>query len=357
MKREIFVVFAAGLLASGLMGCFSLGRPNTSRATVEETYTEESLRAKREEKKKTGLEGQKTRFTEQFQKDMQLLTARRESKGEGGVLTAADLDEILNPVIILRKKGLDLAHSEPGEPAYLKVRAIYKGFDKKNGNIYLEFTSPDISMEESLLHEAYGVDSAVFSVLQDEEPVRVKEPNTLATFYLVEVWLSERGKSASLLSLLFIDDNDIVVLFDKSKFIVASGMSYISAYDTFIFTQENIMMNLVMGGNAGTVSANIFDPIKYPLVDLMDARAAMDKKDIRNGYTSPAVKVKYVSEVVFKGQSNTTITVSTDDNVLTERMNFTGRASTVKNGDRIRVYYTIAKDPLEKWEIQAIERL
>jgi hypothetical protein len=89
----------------------------------------------------------------------------------------------------------------------------------------------------------------------------------------------------------------------------------------------------------------------------MDARVAMDKKDIRNGYTFPAVKVKYVSEVVFKGQSNTTITVSTPDNVLTERMNFAGRASEVKNGDKVRVYYTIAKDPLEKWEIQAIERL
>jgi hypothetical protein len=71
----------------------------------------------------------------------------------------------------------------------------------------------------------------------------------------------------------------------------------------------------------------------------------------------PTVKVKYVSEVVFKGQTNTTITVSTDDNVLTERMSFTGRASAVRAGDKIRVYYTIAKDPLEKWEIQAIECL
>jgi hypothetical protein len=111
------------------------------------------------------------------------------------------------------------------------------------------------------------------------------------------------------------------------------------------------------GGAAGNSSSSVFDPIAYPLVDLMDARVAMDKKDIRNDYTFPTVKVKYVSEVVFKGQSNTTITVSTDDNVLTERMNFTGRASTIKNGDKVRVYYTIAKDPLEKWEVQAIESL
>jgi hypothetical protein len=75
------------------------------------------------------------------------------------------------------------------------------------------------------------------------------------------------------------------------------------------------------------------------------------------GVDSEVYSVKYVSELIFKGQSNTTIRVSTDDNVLTERMSFTGRASEVKTGDKIRIYYTIAKDPLEKWEIQAIECL
>jgi hypothetical protein len=38
-------------------------------------------------------------------------------------------------------------------------------------------------------------------------------------------------------------------------------------------------------------------------------------------------------------------------------MNFSARTAAIKNGDKIRVYYTIAKDPLEKWDIQAIERL
>jgi hypothetical protein len=112
-----------------------------------------------------------------------------------------------------------------------------------------------------------------------------------------------------------------------------------------------------LGGAVGNASANVFDPVVYPLVDLFDARVAMDKKDIRKNNTFPTVRVKYVSEVVFKGQANTTITVSTSDNALTERMNFNARTTTLKNGDKIRVYYTIAKDPLEKWEVQAIERL
>jgi hypothetical protein len=190
-----------------------------------------------------------------------------------------------------------------------------------------------------------------------EEPTAVTEPNTIATFYCFGFRLSEKGESISSLGLLSIVGDNIVVLFDKSKFVVASGMHYIAVNDAKSPSQQDVMMNVFTGGAMGNTSANVFDPIKYPLVDLMDARVAMDKKDIRNDYTFPTVRVKYVSEVVFKGQSNTTITVSTTDNVLTERMNFTGRASTVNNGDRIRVYYTIAKDPLEKWEIQAIERL
>jgi hypothetical protein len=67
--------------------------------------------------------------------------------------------------------------------------------------------------------------------------------------------------------------------------------------------------------------------------------------------------VKYVSEVIFKGQSSTTLTVSTPDNISTEKMSFGGRATGIKNGDKVRVYYTIAKDPLEIWEVQAIEKL
>ena len=134
-------------------------------------------------------------------------------------------------------------------------------------------------------------------------------------------------------------------------------MHYITVEDAHSPTREDVMSTYFFGATTGNSSSDVFDPVVYLPADLMDARAAMNKKDYTKDYTLPTVKVKYVSEVLFLGQSNTTISVSTADNVLTERMSFTGRASSIKRGERIRVYYTIAKDPLEQWEIQAIERL
>jgi hypothetical protein len=185
-----------------------------------------------------------------------------------------------------------------------------------------------------------------------------KEANSIATFYLVAFRIDDEHQESGFL-IRFVRNIEKPA-FDPSKFIVAGGMHYITVNDAHVTTPQAALLNFYLGGVLGAMgnsTENVFDPIVYPLADLMDARVAMDKKDIRNDYTFPTVKVKYVSEVVFEGQSNTTITVSTPDNVLTERMNFAGRASAVQSGERIRVYYTIAKDPLEKWEIQAIERL
>jgi hypothetical protein len=94
----------------------------------------------------------------------------------------------------------------------------------------------------------------------------------------------------------------------------------------------------------------------YKIVDLFDARVAMDKKDYRNDYSFPTVKVWFVSEVIFKSQAGTTLTVATEDGILTERIEF-GKRSDLKAGQKIRIFYYIAKDPLEKWVAQAIERL
>jgi hypothetical protein len=81
----------------------------------------------------------------------------------------------------------------------------------------------------------------------------------------------------------------------------------------------------------------------------------MNKKNWADGNTYPANRVKYASEVIFRGQSGTTIIVSTEDNFLIERMIFYGRADSIKPGDKVRVYYTIHKDPVERWEAHALE--
>ncbi|MDR0655224.1 MAG: hypothetical protein LBG22_02820 [Treponema sp.] len=374
MKRKIFVVLAVGLLAGGLMGCFSLGESVDTKVDSESSghNTEPSVAPER-----WTVERQIENINKLIQEDTELLAARKKEKGE--LLGTVDLDEILKPWVIFRKQGLESVVYDVGTRYWFKIRAIYKGYGKEEEigtPVYFEDiieNGQSPNTEEALLSMAYGVDTSVYAVhtlgevfsasgitVFDNITSILKEPNTIVTFYCCSFRLIEKNRRPRLVIwLLFIDDTSITVLFDRSKFLVASGMSYISTSDGDAFTAspESVLMSLSTGGIIGNKSANIFDPLKYKLVDLMDARVAMNKKDIRNNYTLSEVKVKYVSEVVFKGQSNTTITVSTADDVLTEKMNFFGRASTIKNGDRIRVYYTIAKAPIEKWEIQAIECL
>jgi hypothetical protein len=63
---------------------------------------------------------------------------------------------------------------------------------------------------------------------------------------------------------------------------VANGMHYITIDDAKSPSSQDIMMYVFTGGAIGNASANVFDPVVYPMVDLMDARVAMNKKDIRN---------------------------------------------------------------------------
>lgn len=190
--------------------------------------------------------------------------------------------------------------------------------------------------------------------VKDSKKIEQSEVNAAATFYLVAAFDDKSRETAILI--MFVRDIEKSV-FNPTHFIVTSGMCYITAEDAHVPTEADAMAAYLFGGSTGNAPNDIFDPTEYPLADLMDARAAMNKKDPLNERTFPTVRVKYVSEVLFLGQSNTTITLSTTDNILTEKMSFTGRASSLKKGEKVRVYYTIAKDPLEEWEIQAIEHL
>jgi hypothetical protein len=298
----------------------------------------------------------------QIEKFGRLLKADSEKlvTGNDGKVTIESIEAAFQPQVITSIGEItDEKLSELGRPYYFKIRAIYKGYDKNAKRALLQDLGEvkQGSGYENALGAVFGVDgnvykAAMFDVVVSTLPT---EANSIATFFLVALRIDDEGKESDFL-IRFVRNIEKPVM-DPSKFIVASGMHYITVDDAKSPTQQDVMMNFFTGGSMGNTTSSVFDPLVYPLVDLMDARTAMDKKDIRNDYTFPTVKVKYVSEVVFKGQSNTTITVSTSDNILTERMNFTGRASEIKNGEKVRVYYTIVKDPLEKWEIQAIERL
>jgi hypothetical protein len=345
MKRIIFMA-VAGFLVSGLMGCSSMGEPQSSRASTSQRQPQQQGETQ----------------SEKFQR---LLVADNEKLviGSDGKATIESIETVLQPQIISGIGEITEAKlSEPGYPYYFKLRAIYKGYDASAERVRLQDSKQKQSdIMDNAMRAVFGVDTDVYSVLCFDAvlPTLPTEANSIATFYLIALRLTEyEGTNGNETGIYIRFVRNIEPSpFDPAEFIVASGMHYITVEDAHSPTQRDVMIAYFSGGNLGNSTSSVFDPVVYPLVDLMDARAAMDKKDIRNDYTLPTVKVKYVSEAVFKGQSNTTITVSTGDNILTERMSFAGRASSVKSGDTIRVYYTIAKDPLEKWELQAIERL
>ena len=333
-----------------ILAFLSIASGASSPATQNQEREQEARQAKNQPQQTN--ETQVEKFERLFTADAEKIVAAIK-----GMETIESLEATLKPQAITGIGEItDAKLSEPGRPYYFKIRALYKGYDANAEILFLQ----DLGQRQSNVMDAalgavFGVDTNVYQVdyLKITAPLLPTNANAVATFYIMAARLADGKQNESLVCFLH---NIEPPSFNPSNFIVASGMRYITV-DTRVQTQQDVMLNMMTGGAMGNSSQNVFDPVVYPLVDLMDARVAMDKKNIRNDYTFPTVRVKYASEVIFKGQSNTTITVSTADNVLTERMNFTGRASAVKNGEKTRVYYTIAKDPSEKWEIQAIERL
>jgi len=336
MKKAILFMTVV-FFVIGLVDCGSTGGSNPSQ-TQQNTET------------------QKDKFERILAADFERLEGGSDKKA-----TLSSIEAVLKPRTITQIGEItDTVLSEPGRPYYFKIRAIYKGFDQTNEKARLQdigtATKANNNTRTMTMGAVFGVDTTVYSVDKLDIETLPTEANSIADFYLIAVRVTEQSESAIAIYITFVRNIEKSG-FDPGKFIVANGMRYITVNDARVPSQQEMMMNMMTGEAMRNSGSNVFDPITYPLVDLMDARVAMDKKDLRNNYTFPRVRVKYVSEVVFKGQTNTVIIVSTSDNVLTEKMNFTGRASTIKNGEKIRVYYTIAKDPLEIWEIQAIERL
>ena len=349
MKKTIIAVITF-ISVYGFVSC-------ASSATTQESSASNQQQARQQTAEEQGQA--------QLEMLQRLLTADIEKlvPGSDGVLSVEIIEGALRPRAINSISEINNTMlSEPGRPYWFKLRALFKGHDTNAERIFLQDLGQRATNSlETALFTAYGIDTNSYPIKYRDVivPTFPTEVNATATFYILAYRLAvEQGgrrESQTDVQIMFIRNVEGSP-FNPSNFIVASGMNFIRINDARVTTQQDVMIHMMTGGAMGG-SSNSFDPIIYPLADLMDARVAMDRKDIRNNFTNPTSRVRFVSEVIFRGQSNTTITVSTDDNVLTERMNFTGRASSITNGQRVRVYYTIAKDPLEIWEIQAIERL
>lgn len=344
MKKIIGLVCIFAVCTVFFTGCMSFLFDEVKNTDTSQAKTEVKEEKEEKEDPIKKLERLVTSDYERFIKE-------KETKTIEESIEAAFHPEAITSIKEITKEKL----TEPGWPYYFKVKALYKGYDTEAKRaIVRDLNRKQSSISNMAFKASFGVDTdsyplALFTAAVSDLP---PEANAAATFYLLAVtdgnYIDRR--------VMFVRNIEKSV-FNPAHFILTSGMRYITAEDAHVPTEADAMAAYLFGGSTGNAPNEIFDPTEYPLSDLMDARAAMNKKDPLNERTFPTVRVKYVSEVLFLGQSNTAISLSTTDNILTEKMSFTGRASSLKKGEKVRVYYTIAKDPLEEWEIQAIERL
>jgi hypothetical protein len=258
--------------------------------------------------------------------------------GNDNRVTIESLEAVFKPVVITNSSEMEslLAKSEPGVPHYFKIQALYKGYiSGPNQFIFLQ-----TRIEKNTLNTVHNWILGYFQGIEVSFPAQA---NCNATFYIVGGKFTEPKDEIGILvrAVRNIENSQ----FEPSKFVVANEKRFITFSD----------VKLPSANNTEIITESIFDPATYPIFNLFDARIAMDKKNWGDANTFPTNRVKYASEVIFRGQSGTTIVVSTEDNFITERMSFFGRAASIKTGDKIRIYYTIHKDPVERWEVHALE--
>jgi len=115
-----------------------------------------------------------------------------------------------------------------------------------------------------------------------------------------------------------------------------------------------------------------FKPSDYKKIDLFDAVSSVSRMQRGNGsigdtlfgtllqsdevYGGLSSIQYYCSEVIFVSQSGTTIKFKTEDNAISQNMNISSRSGLTAN-QRVRIYYVVSKNPLEEWNVKAIEKL
>jgi hypothetical protein len=263
------------------------------------------------------------RAKQAIQADMEKIQAAGDTAG------TSYIDEVLQPQVISSLYEIDWDKVRDrtmarGKPSYFKIRALYKGRYQDNLGRWVLLQDLEKIRWYSSDRVSFAIES-IFNtwVAPSVIPALPQESNTPATFYMAYSMGMDRA-------IIFVRDVG-KPLYQAESFIMANALHFITPAEKSPSYQRN------------PVGYGIFDPAVYPAIDLFDARVAKDKGQYRY----------CVSEVIFQGQSETTVTVSTEDGFLTEGMYFGGRATGIKNGEKVRIYYTTTP----YWEIQAFERL
>ena len=173
--------------------------------------------------------------------------------------------------------------------------------------------------------------------------------NMLADFYIAAgTWIADNGKEYSYVKVAYINICGYPSLNPKNC-LVTAGYKIIDFNDYW----EQL---------SNAFSNKIINPYNFIYVDPYDLMLLVelysDKlKSVSFSNWDSDTQLWY-SNVVFVSQTNMDIYVKSEDGTFSQTMNFAGRTSSLKNGDKIRIYYSVEKKRYSTdWTVYAIEKL
>ena len=101
-----------------------------------------------------------------------------------------------------------------------------------------------------------------------------------------------------------------------------------------------------------------FKPANYSEKDLFDAVTEAENLPInyKNDFDWLGLYSRnHFSDVIFVRQDGRNVLFKTSDNAISQIMKISGRSG-LKNGEKVRVYYRFAKEPILEWNVAAIKK-
>ena len=173
--------------------------------------------------------------------------------------------------------------------------------------------------------------------------------NLITEVYLaVGTWVGKDGKEFTYHKFAYINIAGYPCI-KPENVMVAAGYKIID-FDEYWRQLDNAFSN------------KIINPYNFIYTDPYDIMLALEIYPERLKSVSfsnwDSGKQLWYSDVVFKGQTNMNISVGSEDGKFFQTMNFAGRTSSLKNGDKVRIYYSVEKKRYSTdWTVYAIEKL
>lgn len=263
-----------------------------------------------------------------------------------------------------------------GKIHYIRIRGLFRDYSSKSEMVLIDTISPnagnvisvipnssipeeyyymfnlyyvnnatisrDVSLKANLLSQMYNLPT-VFEIKGGTFK------NKVADFYLATgTFMTESGKNQTYIEIAYIN---------------ILGYPYFKETDFMVALNFRMMKtNEFWEQYTDAFSKKIFNPYNFIFVDpyeimLMVELYPEELKSV-SSYNWDSGKQLWYSDVVFKEQTNMSISVGSEDGTFFQTMNFAGRTSSLKNGDKVRIYYSVEKKSYSTdWTVYAIEKL